>query len=367
MAADFTIFVVDDDKAMRTLFEKAFSGKYHLELFESGEACLNRLDECHPDLLLLDVEMPTLTGYELCRLLKGRAETAAIPIMFISGHDDSACILAGYEAGGEDYILKPIHVGGVQRKIETLRQLKQQNLAGAGRGPAQAVENLDDAGALIGFLHAANASRSVPEIAEAVLRASEIFRLELVVQFHLADSERTWSRKGENWPLEIAAARHVRHLGREYHARQLAAFNQPALTLLVSNMPVDSAALGERIARYLDAVAETAHARLLALQPDLGQAPEGMAAVLADLRRAEAVCAAHGGDAGLQGTLQVAALLDDLLKLLAPLGIDEEMEVQLYALLQKHCREQSGIFETVRDLRGQLQQIADRLQEVASI
>lgn len=83
----YTIFV-DDVEINRRIAESAFGSTCIIEVFESGKACLERLSVKTPDLFLLDIDMPEMDGYTLCRLIKSKADCADVPVVFISGLDN---------------------------------------------------------------------------------------------------------------------------------------------------------------------------------------------------------------------------------------------------------------------------------------
>ena len=84
MDSGYTLFIVDDVEAGRLMLESAFKQSYHVESFASGKDCLAGLATATPNLFMLDVDMPEMDGYTLCRALKSRAETRDIPVIFIS-------------------------------------------------------------------------------------------------------------------------------------------------------------------------------------------------------------------------------------------------------------------------------------------
>src|SRR4029453_12130190 len=95
----------------------------------NGERGLAIAQSARPDLILLDVLMPEIDGFEICRRLKADAGTAAIPVIFLTALTDTANKIAGFAAGGVDYITKPFQVGEVLARVRThvaLRNLQQQ-------------------------------------------------------------------------------------------------------------------------------------------------------------------------------------------------------------------------------------------------
>ncbi len=102
------ILVAEDEVDIRDLimFTLEFEG-FEVHTVQNGAEAVERAPELQPDLILLDVRMPRMTGYEACRALKADPRTADIPIVFISAKGQETEVRAGLEAGAKDYILKP--------------------------------------------------------------------------------------------------------------------------------------------------------------------------------------------------------------------------------------------------------------------
>jgi CheY-like chemotaxis protein len=104
------ILVVDDTLASLNLITEilGISG-YSVLQAASGEKAIQLAQEFIPDLILLDIRMPGMDGYEVCRRLKADSRSMDIPITFISALDDTAALLEGFRLGAVDYIAKPYH------------------------------------------------------------------------------------------------------------------------------------------------------------------------------------------------------------------------------------------------------------------
>ena len=107
MDSDFTIYFVDDAIVERRMIEVAFGRLYNVVSFASPSECLTRVHEQVPDMFLLDVDMPEMDGYELCKRIRECPTCEDLPVVFLSARDDLDSRLAGYDAGGNDYIVKP--------------------------------------------------------------------------------------------------------------------------------------------------------------------------------------------------------------------------------------------------------------------
>lgn len=104
----YTILVVDDDPEILRILESPLVRDGHgVHLAENGAQALSYLQRKRVDLILSDVDMPSMNGYELVRLVKEDPNTAEIPFLFFSAHDDISDRLKGLELGANDYISKP--------------------------------------------------------------------------------------------------------------------------------------------------------------------------------------------------------------------------------------------------------------------
>jgi len=113
-----TIFIVDDDVTNLTVGADALSGAYNVFTLNSGRLLLKRLEKHIPDLILLDVDMPEMNGIEVIKQLKGKRETAGIPIIFLTAKNDGESELEGLSLGAIDYIIKPFSPPLLLKRIE---------------------------------------------------------------------------------------------------------------------------------------------------------------------------------------------------------------------------------------------------------
>lgn len=103
------ILVVDDDSANLTLIDGILSSLYKVYPIDSGEDALEFLEIQRPDLILLDVEMPGMSGTELFRIIKSNPDLSNIPIIFLTGLSDVESEADAFRLGVSDYIRKPIN------------------------------------------------------------------------------------------------------------------------------------------------------------------------------------------------------------------------------------------------------------------
>lgn len=122
--ADSRILIVDDVKANVDVLVNALRDEYKLAVALDGESALRSVDKAVPDLVLLDIMMPGIDGYEVCRRLRAREETRQLPVMFLSALEDVANKTMGFEVGGNDYLTKPFEILEVKARVRSLLEAK---------------------------------------------------------------------------------------------------------------------------------------------------------------------------------------------------------------------------------------------------
>jgi len=122
-----TILVVDDQPAnLKILLSFLKDHQVEIRIADSGEQTLQILETYHPDIILLDVIMPGINGFETCRQIKRSQKTADIPIIFMTALDSIEEKISGFEAGGIDYITKPFQQIEVLTRINTHINLRRK-------------------------------------------------------------------------------------------------------------------------------------------------------------------------------------------------------------------------------------------------
>lgn len=123
-----TLLIVDDILANIQFLGNFLCDDYDIVMATNGAKALELIASHHPDLILLDVMMPQMDGYEVCQRLKQDPATYEIPIIFISAKDETNDQLIGYELGAVDYITKPFEPLIVKAKIKTHIKLHTQEI-----------------------------------------------------------------------------------------------------------------------------------------------------------------------------------------------------------------------------------------------
>jgi two-component system, HptB-dependent secretion and biofilm response regulator len=129
-----TILIVDDEANNISILNEILQDSYRILFAFNGPDAIKLCKNYKPDLILLDIIMPDMNGYDVCQNLKNDPQTTEVPVIFISALEKTQDKVRGFEVGGVDYITKPFEVAEVQARIKThltiydlKRELVKQN------------------------------------------------------------------------------------------------------------------------------------------------------------------------------------------------------------------------------------------------
>lgn len=366
------LYCVDHDPVSRIVLESMFERDYTVESFADAESCLARVEDRLPDLMLLDVELPMMNGYGLCRQIKSEPVLRSIPVLFISHDEDLAARIEAYESGGEDFILKPYAVEEVRRRVAVVRRTLEE--ASRLRGQISDSEllsslllsSMDEYAVLIKFMRVLNESEHVEAIAQSLLTMLHAFRLKGAVQIRDPWTSLTLSEEGRDRPLEKAVIEHLSSMERIFEFKSRSVYNFQHVTLLVNNMPTHDAELCGRLRDHLAIAAEMAEARVQSVigQHSLQLAQQGLAGVLEDTSRALSTYVDNQRQLRKQGAEDVQALINRLTLSIVPLGLNSELEEEILELVDARTHDILQRFLSSDDTAETLTSLIERLHQV---
>lgn len=121
-----TILIVDDNASARETLVSMLEGQdYEIELAKDGFQALQILNQLQPDLILLDVMMPGMDGFEVCHRIRATPQLAEVPIIMITALDDRASLVTGIESGADDFLSKPVDRYELQARVRTILRLNR--------------------------------------------------------------------------------------------------------------------------------------------------------------------------------------------------------------------------------------------------
>ncbi|MDI1350516.1 DNA-binding response regulator [Aquabacterium sp.] len=164
-----TVLVVDDaPDTLRMLCDALAQEGYTVLVARDGRQALDRLDVVVPDAILLDGVMPGLSGFETCQRIKAHPQGEAVPVIFMTGLSETADIVAGFDAGGVDYVVKPLRIEEVLARLNT-----HVRNARAAREARAAVQRASDASSAFSVAAAAASAASAERLSHAALTPRE--------------------------------------------------------------------------------------------------------------------------------------------------------------------------------------------------
>ncbi|MBL8486154.1 MAG: response regulator [Rhodocyclaceae bacterium] len=268
------ILAVEDDPIQAKTLAALLRGSYQVATVATGEECLAAAREGAFDLVLLDVVLPGISGYQVCRELKGRPETADLPVIFLSANAGLEDRLQGFEAGGFDYLGKPVVKDELVRKIDLLldhlaerRSLKEAaDLAAS--AAMTAMTSAAEQGLVLDFMRRSFACVDARSLAMGIVAAARRFGLASMAQVRSAQGAVSWSDEGPCTPLEASVLASVARGGRIVDLGNRTAINFDRASVILKNMPVEEAERYGRLKDHMAMLLEGADARALALAFD---------------------------------------------------------------------------------------------------
>lgn len=275
------LLAIDDDPGLRALIRATLGLDYEVQQTIDGAAGLALASRHPPDLILLDITMPGLSGYQVCRALRDNEATRAVPVIFLSALARLEDRLAAYDAGGDDFLGKPFDPVELTDKVEvTLRRAAERRRLLAEKNSAfatamTALSATGEIGVVLDFLRRSFACDCHAALADTLIEAAAAWGLSISVQLRGAGGEISRNRRGESSPLEAGVLNTLAGCGRLATFGRRLAVNYPHVTLMAVDMPIDDAERNGRLRDDLAWLAEAAEARVLALDNELALKAQG--------------------------------------------------------------------------------------------
>jgi len=362
------ILCVDDEPVNLTIMEELLQDSYELNTVNSGESCLQQVDLQKPDLILLDVNMPDMDGLETCARLKSAAETAEIPIIFVSALASQAELMAGYEAGGDDYITKPFSEEILQKKIQIVlaSQRRKQELESISDRAVEALMNnmsaTDELGMVVEFLHRCRTVSSLDDLARNVFDCLREFELDSSLLILDQAENRVWFSDDIERPMESQILASLRVQDRVVRFGTRLAVSSDHATVLVRNLPCGEDKI-ERVQQYLAILIEALESRINTMQSAMlfEQRSQLLARVLQTTRdNLASTNDLHQQQATRAGE-KILALGDDIKKSITNLNLTKQQETGLMAVVKAAVAQIESVYADKTKIDEQFQAVIDDL------
>ena len=265
------ILVVDDEELNRDLLVHLLKDEFEIRVAENGEQALKMAANEVPDLILLDIQMPMLDGYETCRKLKENELTQSSPVIFVSSNTQEEEILKGYEAGAADYFVKPFKQDELKLKIHQNIELRNQHKAfeaqlnEANQMAFQALTDTSAYGVITVFLVDALKAESSEALAALLFETTSNWGLRCTLQVRTPGGTSNFADNKIDNPIENKVLSATVAHGRIVDFGPRTIFNDRHCSLLVKNMPVDDELTYGKYKDYLARLIEGVEGRIAAM------------------------------------------------------------------------------------------------------
>lgn len=368
------ILVVDDDDFMCEMLDAALGHKCRIVFAQHAEEALQVAQTQLPDMILLDVELPEIDGYEICRQLKMLDGTMDIPVVFVSGHDLVEDRIKGYEAGGEDYITKPFNPLELETKITHLfhviseRASLKDRVGYATDAAMTAMTSMGELGLLLETIKNFNVCTHYDALASAMLEGIGLYGLHGAIQIRAPQQTLTRNNQGEASPLELSVIAHMATMDRIEQFKSNLAITYDHVSLLVNDLPKDDADRCGRLRDHLAMLVEASEMRV-----------HGISDSIELLRRGEAIARAVSvitetlknidtaqREQRIEACLAASSLKDNVEKALLQVGLSETEDEFLSHMIQDGIDKVLSVQSAEQDIQDKLTGIIANLNALIS-
>ena len=370
MSDKHLILSVDDEPATQELIAYALDQDFDMLYANSGQQALTLLQEKKPELILLDVRMQGQDGYETCRQIKESSELNTIPVIFVSALDSLEERLQGYQAGGDDYLIKPFQPEELRTKArltieqKKLREQLQQNANDAIQTAMTAMTSTGELGVVLNFLSESFRCNDYPSLAQAMINSMESYQLNCCVQIRDCDEI---AEAGNNESVSAIESNLLTRLATEkriFDFGSRTAFNFPGVTLLIKNMPLDNPEHYGRIKDNVALLVEGADARVQAIAANKSVMKQQQALSLTLDGVKTAIFSINSQYQ--QQQLESNSILEDLKNKVEDsfiyLGLSEQQEKHLMEIITTALQHSQALFERGLEVDKLLGELVEKIQ-----
>ncbi len=335
--------------------------------------CLEMVEAYNPQVILLDVSMPQMNGYEVCKALKANPNTSHIVVMFVSARGSVEERMEGYSVGAEDYIVKPFGHTELKSKLMNLNKLLEekacltQQIEDATNTAFSAMATSSEMGQIVNFIEQIGEIEDVNELAHALLRCLENFGLSSNLEFRIDDERRHYASSGVCSPIVIELFDILKGKGRLHEFTNRILVNYPVISLLILNMPTDDPDKRGRIRDHICFIVSVTEQQLRAILTRCR---------LLDQQRNlnDAIAMIHTKFHGMVTLLDknrkenesvFKELQEEFENRIPTMGLDEDQEVFIFSKLDTSIQRSIAREGAIQDVKGAFKEIESDLALLA--
>ena len=333
-----------------------------------------------PDIILLDVEMPGMNGYEVCDTLKQQSETKDIPIVFLSGNGSLQQRMQGYEMGGADYIVKPFESEDLIAKSKVLIDYTrtQRDLTGrvedASKTAHMALTTSSELGSVIKFVEHCFQIRDVRELGADVLGLAQQMQLNTIIRITVDDEILWLSDRGEPSPLEQEVMTMLEHAERINDFGSRTVINYPRISMMIKNMPLDNMERYGQIKDLVPAILTTANGKLDTMHNDamIQRQTRELVEVTKSIPMRLGVLFEQSDEVRKRSVDVLEKMFNDLDLKIPHMGLEEDQEAYILHIIDASVQDATNliqetehVFESIIKVLDELEALAEKQQTVS--
>lgn len=359
------VLVVDDDFLIRETLNAALNEDFDVSEAASGAECLASVAQSAPDLLLLDIEMPDLDGYEVCKQLRQQYE---FPIIFISARDSLEEQLLGFDAGADDFVTKPFNAEVLFRQVKRVIARRQEaQTAQVEREQMQelasdVLRDLDQTDVLLKFMRESIGCSDYRRLARNLLAATQSYGVSCHVQLRYPEGSETLTGKEAASGAELGVFAQCAGLGKVFRFGRRLIVNFPNVSILLLATP-DSEEQTLRLQEKLSVLAESCEAVCETIEVRRESAFRAEALQIGSASCYQAVESLRDQYRQQQEAtqLRLQQLVDDVEASYLFLGLTERQEAAVSDSIRERSNEILCLFQRSEALEAQFSAILDAL------
>ncbi len=244
-----TILCFEDDQQLGNLLvdyltDENYQVVLYTEFPEQGTAAIKEKLAVQPEIVLMDIGMPQIDGYDICKKLKNEYLDQDVPVIFISGKISEQNVLKAYDVGASDYLTKPIKLKELGVKLQHYldskheRKNQQEQMSGAQKMAFEAMTTSSELGEILRFHEQSYLTKNLDELATLLLQGIAKFSLKSSVLF-FTHTNNFYRDDGQQKPLEEKILIAFKDQQRIYSWKNRTFFNYDHFSVLIRDMPIN--------------------------------------------------------------------------------------------------------------------------------
>lgn len=370
------VLVIDDDKFIQKVVAKAIgSDGFEVTSALNGEIGFEKARAEQPDIILLDVEMPGLNGYQVCEQLRSCDETKDIAVVFLSSQSSLRERLQGYEVGADDYLAKPFEAAHLLARLKVLRRYQQERrdvqaqYQLARNTALLALTGTSEASIAMQFMERSIACTTNDETIQALLDVADLFNIDCCVCIEQSNGENAWyASDGTVSPLEKELVEMSDHSLRYLDFGCRTVVHCSPVSLLVKNMPLEAPDRYGRLKDLLPVLLSTVNTKLKSISTynALVEQSKDLSVSFQTIRKELFELASLIVSNRSKVSVLSSTATHNLTLKLVGLGLEDDQEENLIQLLETVLAETLNTVDVGTQLRHSFKHILDSLSETMS-